>query len=136
MHDQTAREEVIAEASTLDVGELLRGIFKRDGRYSYHAYMWLLAEGLEYVSHTYIGLNEGERRHLTGSEIARGLRALALEQFGPLARDVWHHWGVRTTRDWGEIVFGMIDAGLLHKNAQDRIEDFDDVYDVEEDMQA
>jgi uncharacterized repeat protein (TIGR04138 family) len=134
MHDQTSREEIIADATTLDVGELLRGILKRDGRYSFNAYMWLLAEGLEYVSQTYIGLKPNERRHLTGSEIVCGLRELAVQEFGTLARDVWYHWGVRTTRDWGEVVFNMIEAGLLHKNAQDRIEDFDNVYDIAEDM--
>ncbi|MCA8910208.1 MAG: hypothetical protein KDB82_00765, partial [Planctomycetes bacterium] len=60
------------------------------------------------------------------------LRSLALREFGPLAFDVWSWWGIKTTRDWGEVVFNLIRHGLLNANEQDRVEDFDNVYDVRE----
>ena len=40
-------------------------------------------------------------------------------------------WGVRTTRDFGEIVFALLGAGLLGKTEEDKIEDFDDLYDFD-----
>ena len=60
------------------------------------------------------------------------LAQLAREQFGPLAREVWAQWGIRQTRDWGEVVYAPIAVGLLHKSEQDRIEDFDNVFDIDQ----
>jgi uncharacterized repeat protein (TIGR04138 family) len=135
MHEKTARQELIAEsAAAIDAGELLRDVMKRDPRYSFGAYMWILAEGLEYVMKTHLGLSEDQRRHMSGQEIMWGLRALAIDQFGPLACDVWNFWGIRTTRDWGEVVFNLIDAGLLHKTEKDNIKDFEDVFEINQEM--
>lgn len=44
---------------------------------------------------------------------------------------VLNRWGVRTTRDFGEIVFAMLEAGLLGKTPDDKIEDFDNIYDFD-----
>ena len=43
-------------------------------------------------------------RHVSGAELLEGLRAYALEQFGPLAKTVLNAWGVRRCRDFGDIV--------------------------------
>ena len=40
-----------------------------------------------------------EPRHITGPELATGVRDLALARFGPMARTVLEHWGVRATED-------------------------------------
>jgi uncharacterized repeat protein (TIGR04138 family) len=41
-------------------------------------------------------------------------------------------WGIYSTRDFGEIVFNMIDIGQMRKTRKDKREDFHDVYDFEE----
>ena len=69
-----------------------------------------------------------ERRHVSGGELAHACRDLALEQYGLLARTVLAHWGVTTTADIGEVVYALIDAGLLIRQPEDRLEDFEDVY--------
>ena len=46
-----------------------------------------------------------------------------------LARAVLATWGIRSTDDFGRIVFAMIDAGLLQKQPDDTIADFADVFD-------
>lgn len=68
-------------------------------------------------------------RHLTGPELLEGIREFALEQFGPMVPTVFDEWGIKETRDFGEIVFLMVDAQLLSKTPQDSIDDFDGVYD-------
>lgn len=70
-----------------------------------------------------------ERRHITGPELAHACRSLALERFGLTARLVLDHWGVRSTRDIGDIVFTLVELGLLISQPQDRREDFHDVFD-------
>ena len=76
------------------------------------------------------GLNE--RRHISGLELADGVRRLALERFGPIARTVLDYWGVRSTEDVGEMVFALVDMGVLVKHADDRPEDFAALFDFEE----
>ncbi len=131
MEEQGHREELLQEAvAAVDVAAVVLQICRRDSRFRFGAYQWLLSEGLQHTMSSYLGLTEETRRHLTGREIVLGLRDLAREQFGPLAREVWRHWGINCTADWGRIVYNLIDAGLLHKNDDDRPEDFNDVYEV------
>ncbi len=74
----------------------------------------------------------GGDRHVSGQELCEGLRQYARKQFGLLARDVLCHWRVRTTEDFGKIVFAMVDAGLLRKSDDDSLRDFTGVYSFEE----
>lgn len=65
-----------------------------------------------------------EKRHVSGQELLGGLRDLALEAFGPMARTVFEQWGITRTEDFGEIVFHLVEAGLLGKTDADRRSDF------------
>ncbi len=71
-------------------------------------------------------------RHLSGRELLGGLRDFALAEFGPMARHVLEQWGVRATRDFGSIVFDLVEAGILAKTDEDRLEDFEDGFDFDE----
>ena len=73
---------------------------------------------------------ELRRRHVSGQELAEGAADFAEEQFGPLAYSVLREWGVKTTRDIGDIVFNLIDAGIFSKTREDSIRDFDNVFDL------
>lgn len=73
---------------------------------------------------------EGQR-HLTGGELSDAIRKFALEQFGYMAKTVLESWGVRSTGDFGNIVFNLIEIGEMSKTKHDRREDFDDIYDFE-----
>ena len=76
------------------------------------------------------------RRHLSGGELAWACRDLAREQFGMLASAVLTHWGIQTTDDFGQIVFMLIDVGLLARQPADRLEDFERVYEFAEVFKA
>jgi uncharacterized repeat protein (TIGR04138 family) len=75
--------------------------------------------------------SEQEIRHVTGRELLDGVRRLALEQFGRMSAVVFRMWGVRSTSDFGAMVYRLIDAGIWHCSATDRKEDFDDAYDFD-----
>lgn len=69
--------------------------------------------------------------HLTGQQLCEAIRQYALEQFGLMAKTVLNDWGIHRTGDFGDIVYNLIDIGLMKKSKSDRREDFDDVYDFE-----
>lgn len=71
-------------------------------------------------------------RHVTGQELAWGLAEIASKRWGRLAGMVLRQWGVRTTRDFGEIVYLMIENEWMTRQDTDSIDDFNDVYDFEE----
>jgi uncharacterized repeat protein (TIGR04138 family) len=49
-----------------------------------------------------------------------------------MARVVLESWGCLRTDDFGNIVYNLIEASILTKTDQDRLEDFHDVYDFEQ----
>jgi uncharacterized repeat protein (TIGR04138 family) len=100
-------------------------ILARDSSYKFEAYSFVLA-GLHF---TVARLEKP--RHVTGRELCEGLRDYALDQFGPMARTVLEHWGIKKTEDFGKIVFHLIDAELLRKTEEDSIRDFENLYDFE-----
>lgn len=109
----------------------LRKLALKDGRYAPEAFTFLY-ESLDPAAKL-AGREgaEGAERHVTGQELLAGMRAHALEVFGPLAGHVWRAWGVRETFDWGRIVFLLVDEGLLNRQDSDSIEDFRDGFDFD-----
>lgn len=95
----------------------------REARYDERAYLFVLA-ALEFCQQRL-----PDRRHLTGRELAVGCRDLALQRYGVLARTVLDHWGVRDSLDIGEIVFTLVDVGLLMSQPNDTKDDFIGVFD-------
>lgn len=73
-----------------------------------------------------------EPRHISGRELVEGVRELALEKFGPMARTVLEHWGIHETGDVGDVVFALVDAGILIKQEEDTRADFEHVFDFDE----
>jgi uncharacterized repeat protein (TIGR04138 family) len=71
-------------------------------------------------------------RHISGRELAEGVRDLSVEQFGPLARTVLEHWGIHATEDVGAIVFALVESGVLIKQDEDSPGDFEDVFDFDD----
>jgi uncharacterized repeat protein (TIGR04138 family) len=123
-----------------DPRDPLSDILARDRRYRREAYDFVM-QGLEYAQRKAFGIQSGdepddeeaeEEHHVTGQQLCEAIRDYALGLYGMTAKCVLQHWGIRTTRDIGEIVFNMIEAEQMRKTDRDRIEDFDDVYDFEE----
>jgi uncharacterized repeat protein (TIGR04138 family) len=112
-----------------DPAERFEQAIREDGRYPPAAYEFL-HRGLERATRmVYDEQAPGVPQHVSGQQLCEGLRALALESWGPLGQAVLARWNIRTTRDFGEMVFLLIRLGLMGKQESDRIEDFDNVYD-------
>ena len=109
--------------------ERISWVRRRDRRFARNAYYFVL-DSLDY---TIVKLGredkDGEERHVGGRELLEGIKELAAEQFGPMAPEVFRQWGVRNTDDFGEIVFNMIESGLLSRRPEDSRLDFCDGYD-------
>ena len=68
-------------------------------------------------------------RHVSGQMLCLGLRDFALEQYGLLARTVLKSWRLHSCEDFGQLVYAMVNAGMMHKTQEDSLDDFNDVYD-------
>ena len=96
----------------------------RDTRYRVGAYEFIL-NGMEFYL-----TSIGEKRHVSGQELTKGLLLFAHRQFGPLAESVLTYWGIIATRDLGNIVYNMIGIGIMSKQTDDSIEHFNDIVDI------
>ena len=101
----------------------LEDIAKEDGRFSAGALKFVY-EGLGYTAKKI----PTEPHHVTGQVLCEGLRKLAVERWGRLAMLVLNTWGVKTTNDFGEIVYLMIKHEWMRTAATDSMDDFNDVY--------
>jgi uncharacterized repeat protein (TIGR04138 family) len=106
--------------------EVLDRLQERHPRFHARSYIFVLQ-----ALHRVIQSLE-QPRHVTGQELARGVRELALDRFGPMARSVLEHWGIHDTEDVGRVVFAMVEQGILIKQDGDHPDDFSDVFDFEE----
>jgi len=111
--------------------ERLELILAKDARYQRDAYFFM-REALDHTQKSIVKENRGELRHVSGQELLSGIREYALAQFGPMATTVLEEWGVRNCQDFGEIVFNMVEIGLLAKTENDSREDFRDGYSFED----
>ncbi len=106
--------------------ELLDGILARDPRYTVEAYAFVRG-GLDFTVRRL-----KKPRHISGQELLEGIREFAIEEFGPMTKTVLNGWGISCTEDIGEIVFNMVETGLLGKTEEDSRADFANGYDFDE----
>jgi uncharacterized repeat protein (TIGR04138 family) len=114
-------------------GESVGEIIGRDNRYDRDSY-YFVREGLDFTLKLLKKQHHAQtaQRHVSGQELLEGLRRYALDQFGPMAKTVLDYWGVRRCEDFGEIVFNMVEKGILGKTDQDSRNDFRGGFDFEE----
>ena len=111
--------------------QVLTEIQAKDPRYQRDAYLFV-REALDHTQHAIAKDGRRRIRHVTGQELLAGIRAFALDQFGPMAKTLLTEWGVRCCEDFGEIVFNMIEVGWLAKTEKDSRADFHDGYDFDQ----
>ena len=108
--------------------EAVEQILAKDPRFARDAYFFV-REALDFTQKASARKTEGNVRHVTGQELLEGIRQYALQQFGPMAVTVLEEWGVHNCRDFGDIVFNMVEIGLLAKTEKDTRDDFQNGYD-------
>ncbi len=104
----------------------LEEISELDSRYNPKAVRFVY-EGLGY---TIRKLCSGQPGHITGQTLCEGLRQLAVEKWGLLAMLVLDTWGIKATRDFGEIVYLLIRNNWMKAQPTDTIDDFNAVFEM------
>ena len=106
-------------------------ILAKDPRYQRDAYLFV-KDALDHTQKIVVKENKGELRHVSGQELLSGIRDYALAQFGPMTKMVFEEWGITRCEDFGEIVFNMVEIGLLGKTDKDSREDFANGYNFDD----
>jgi uncharacterized repeat protein (TIGR04138 family) len=115
----------------------LAELVRRDPRFAYEAYEFLF----EALAHTQkmlgrkplpAGQEPEPANHVTGPQLLDGIRELALQEFGLMARTVFRLWGIEKTDHFGDIVFNLVEANLMSKQPTDSRDDFRDRYDLDQ----
>jgi uncharacterized repeat protein (TIGR04138 family) len=116
-------------------------LLKRDPRFKIEAYAFvrdalsyaqrtLMSQGSLSVDSQFAELDdvEDQSRHLTGQQLCEACRQHALEQYGYLAPLVLANWGLKSTSNFGDVVYNLIEIKHMRKSDADRREDFNDVF--------
>lgn len=101
-------------------------ICREDARYKREAYEFIM-EALSYTQKRF-----RRSKHVTGEELLVGIRQLLQKKFGLMALTVLEHWGIKTTEDFGHLVFNLVNHKVLSKTEEDTIESFRNGYDFKE----
>lgn len=110
-------------------GKSLEELAQQVGTYAVDAY-YFVQQGLAQTAHAVHGNRTKDAcRHISGQQLAEGLRDVAVNNWGFMARTVLERWGIYSTLDFGRIVYAMIDAGIMARTDEDSIDDFRNVYD-------
>ena len=107
--------------------EAVEQILANDTRFQRDAYTFV-REALDFTQKLISKENRGTVRHVTGQELLDGIRQYSLTQFGPMTMTVLEEWGIHSSKDFGDIVFNMVEIGLLAKTEKDTREDFQTGY--------
>lgn len=119
--------------------EKLAEIVRSDPRYTYEAYEFIY-QALHHTQRMLGRLPSDDRPpdptdkrfHVSGPELVRGICALALQEFGRMARTVFRMWGINQTDDWGHIVFNLVEHELMSKTSEDTMGDFHNIFDFDQ----
>ena len=124
---------MLSDPRTFD--EHVRCLCERDPRFSRDTYEFCF-EVLDFTMKSVAQHDDAQNklpttRHVSAAELLDGLRDYALQEFGPMARLTLKRMGVTSCGDMGDVVFNLVNTGLLVKQPRDKREDFNAGYDFE-----
>ena len=114
--------------------QAMRDLLTEDKRFKLEAYQFI-RESLQYAhenSPTDESFGPADPRHVTGQQLSESCRLYAIDQYGYLAKMVLGSWGIRSTSDFGDLVYNLIRIEQMRKSDSDRREDFDEVYNFDD----
>lgn len=121
----------------VSIEETLQAIVTKDPRFHRDAYLFV-RDSLDHTrklvdKQIQAGrIREAIGHHVSGQELLEGIREHALSQFGPMVPTVFEEWGIRNCQDFGEIVFNMVEIGLLARTERDSRDDFQIGYEFDD----
>jgi uncharacterized repeat protein (TIGR04138 family) len=105
--------------------ETVSRIIDNDPRYAADAYEFI-SNAVNYTSGKLDRAREkdNEKRHISAKELLEGISEYAINEFGPMAGEVFKNWGLTSAKAIGDVVFNMVSEKLLRASEKDSIEDF------------
>src|SRR3989338_1515490 len=113
-----------------EIDNIIDAICESDARYRRDAYECIM-EALTFTQKKF-----RRPKHVTGEELLEGIREFLLDKFGPMTLSVLKYWGIKSTEDFGHIVFNLVDNKVLSKTEEDTVENFKNGYDFKEAFDA
>ena len=111
--------------------DIVKDIHAEDNKYGKGAYFFVR----EALDHTLKARNSSQNKkngHVSGEELLEGIRIYALDRFGPMTMTLLNHWNINQCKDFGEIVFKLIDHGILGRTENVSLSDFEGGYSFNE----
>ena len=126
-------------------------LLQNDKRYKYAAYEFILA-AVKFAHDTLeLGdpvsqirrLNDGSfcidddeppgdaSRDISAADICKAIKIYAVDMFGLLAKPTLNNWGIKSTADFGQIIFNLMKCEALLQSERDNIDDYNDVFDFD-----
>jgi uncharacterized repeat protein (TIGR04138 family) len=112
-----------------EVEQIVDSVIARDSRYTKAAYFFM-HEGMIKARKKHFG-SACVPGNISGAELLESLRELAIETFGAQAKARLNGWGIFKCEDFGEMVFNLVEAGLMAKSAEDDRKDFQNGFDFD-----
>ncbi len=106
---------------------------ERYPEYTEEAYEFMRA-GLDAAADKFC--KDDKSPHLSAKELYLGACAYALDEYGPLASRVLEFWGIKSASDFGNIVYNLIEVGIFGKQKGDSREQFDELPNLQEILNA
>ena len=113
--------------SHLSFDDAVKKIRLTETRFSLPAYEFV-RRSLDHALQRLGRADQKKPAHVRGEELLESFRALALQEFGPMAKTVLNDWGISTCTEVGEVVFRLVQHGILGKSETDKIDDFQEIY--------
>ena len=113
--------------------EKMAALLAQDTRYDWEAYQFIeecLQRTQERLGRVVPeGGQPAEKHHITAKELCEGVGEMAADRYGPLAGHVLAQMGLSVSDNVGDIVWNLVESGLLMKSERDRKEDFSSLVD-------
>jgi uncharacterized repeat protein (TIGR04138 family) len=112
--------------------EAVEKIVIHDLRYRADAYLFLREVMDLTVKRQKKQRKELRPMHVSAAELLEAFRLLALKEFGPMALTLLQYWGIKNSADIGQIVFNLIEAGVVGKTEDDTLASFSNGFDFQQ----
>lgn len=113
--------------------DALNELTRKHKEFTREAY-YFMREAIDYAAEQ---LNkETSQPNLSAKELYLGACSYALEEYGPMARKVLESWGIYTNRDFSDVVYNLIEAGVFGKQKDDSPSDFEKLEPLENVLNA
>ena len=115
--------------------DIVKDIHADDNKFGKGAYFFV-REALDHTLKSRNNSSSPKNGHVSGEELLEGIRLYALDRFGPITMTLMNHWNIKQCKDFGEIVFKLIDHGILGRTKSDSISDFEGGYSFDDAFEA